>query len=599
MSTEGTISGVLGNMSPGIYVFTVTVTDATGAKASNRFELTVRTGAAPEPATDESDIEDITTPSIISAIREGKIPPPSVRPEAGPLIRPEQRPEIIGSARFKEIVNEALDLLYERDREDYYLVCYYLPKVQEAPGSFTVIVNGQAQTFFFNLPQDYPEEDALYYTLGALVHEATHTWLAEKGYQTTGEAGEYFATAVHTRSLLRVGAPSRMVQDPDEAIKSRWWEQPGQNQPGVPGLEPPAGLHVTSIVPDSESPNTYRVTLSWSPVSGASGYKVYTKALWLPDAGHVVHETQSNSYTTSFYVGYPGAGAIGHPEGRASWEIYVTAVNPAGESAPSNVITLDLPPVASGTGAPATQPGVVVLPPLRYSGGLETIRNTYTWDYEGKQFSWTIEVPQVLVRYEQHQKIVKWPLWFFLAAANPSMTFASLFATGSPGTMAHELLANMLVQNKASSEYIGYVAERLNLAAQGQGYDAFHKAEFIAAFVQSIPYKIYLPTNTAYPPEVMAHGGDCINKSVLLAAILDKLGYRVAVFVYPFPVMHAAAGVGFSLEEIPSDRLDAHSGLYGYTYEGVTYYFVETTEPGWRIGELSVETSIRPGIIPL
>jgi len=118
MSTEGTISGVLGNMSPGIYVFTVTVTDATGAKASNRFELTVRTGAAPEPATDESDIEDITTPSIISAIREGKIPPPSVRPEAGPLIRPEQRPEIIGSARFKEIVNEALDLLYERDRED-------------------------------------------------------------------------------------------------------------------------------------------------------------------------------------------------------------------------------------------------------------------------------------------------------------------------------------------------------------------------------------------------------------------------------------------------------------------------------------------------
>lgn len=178
------------------------------------------------PPVGEADIEDVTTPSIIGAIREGKIPPLYVRPRAP--VGPERRPEVVGNSYFRETVNEALNLLYERDRENYYLVCYYLPKVEEAPASFVAIVDGQAQTFFFNLPQDYPKEAAVYYTLGGLVHEAAHTWLAEKGYQTTGEAGEYFATAVHTRSLLKVGAPSWMVKDPDEAIKARWWERPEQ-----------------------------------------------------------------------------------------------------------------------------------------------------------------------------------------------------------------------------------------------------------------------------------------------------------------------------------------------------------------------------------
>lgn len=132
-------------------------------------------------------------------------------------------------------------------------------------------------------------------------------------------------------------------------------------------------------------------------------------------------------------------------------------------------------------------------------------------------------MPQVLISYEQSQKMHKWPVWYLFAASNPAMWFVTLFAIGSPITMAQEILNSMLVNDKASLEYIGCVADRLNRAAQAQGYDYFHKTEFIAAFVQSIPYnKIILPTNMQYPPQVIAHGGDCINKSVLLAAILEK-----------------------------------------------------------------------------
>lgn len=312
--------------------FYVTAVNSAGESPPSNV-ITVTTPKTSATGIDENDIEDVTTPSIINAIREGKIPPLSVQPRVSPSQRVEQRPEIVGSPYFKEVVSKALDLLYERDRENYYLVCCYLPKVEEAPGSFAVIVNGKAQVFFFHLPQGYPKEDAIYYTVGGLVHEAAHTWLAERGYESTGEAGEYFATAVNTRCLLNVGAPSRMIGDPDEIIRARWWEHPGQNQIGIQKPEPPTGLHIDSIIPDSESSNTYRVTLSWNTVNNIVSYKVYSRALWIPNSGPVISETSTNRYTTSFYVG----------EGSKSWELYVTAVNAAGESLPSNVITVTLP----------------------------------------------------------------------------------------------------------------------------------------------------------------------------------------------------------------------------------------------------------------
>lgn len=69
-----------------------------------------------------------------------------------------------------------------------------------------------------------------------------------------------------------------------------------------------------------------------------------------------VDETQTNSCTITLH--YPRG-----PESHASWEIYVTAVNSAGESLPSNTITVALPPVASGTGCSGAQRGVVIPSP--------------------------------------------------------------------------------------------------------------------------------------------------------------------------------------------------------------------------------------------
>ncbi|MGI9862877.1 stalk domain-containing protein [Moorella naiadis] len=341
--------------------------------------------------------------------------------------------------------------------------------------------------------------------------------------------------------------------------------QPG-NQP-IPLTQPsaqvpaaPTGLQLVTENCADYGGAVVKINLFWNPVENATAYKVYWYT-WLPEieswSGHLWTTVQGTRYVSEVI-------------GDNTLYFYVTAINSVGESPPSQTVQ------------------IIALPPLRYHSGVKTVRNTYAWEYEGKQFCWTIEVPETTLKYEEAEKIVKFPLWILFQQGNPLTWLGSLALTGSPFKVPIDILTTMLVRDKTSSEYIGYVADRLNQAAISQGYDTFHRAEFIAAFVQSIPYKI-VPSNTEYPPQVIANGGDCINKSVLLAAILKKLSYPVVILGF---WGHAAVGVGFSSDQIPPDR--AGSGLCYYPYQGVNYYFVETTATGCKIGESTVSDNEKP-----
>ena len=67
-------------------------------------------------------------------------------------------------------------------------------------------------------------------------------------------------------------------------------------------------------------------------------------------------------------------------------------------------------------------------------------------------------------------------------------------------------------------------------------------------------------------------GGDCEDTSILAAAILERLGYDVALLILKNE-NHAAIGI----------NIDAY-GSY-YPYENRKYYYLETTGEGWEIGE--------------
>lgn len=77
-----------------------------------------------------------------------------------------------------------------------------------------------------------------------------------------------------------------------------------------------------------------------------------------------------------------------------------------------------------------------------------------------------------------------------------------------------------------------------------------------------------------YPIETLYdYGGDCEDHTILLGAMLKEMGYGCAFILFND---HVGIGIAGS-DDMP--------GAY-YQYGGVNYYFVETTYPEWKIGEV-------------
>ena len=137
-----------------------------------------------------------------------------------------------------------------------------------------------------------------------------------------------------------------------------------------------------------------------------------------------------------------------------------------------------------------------------------------------------------------------------------------------------------LVTDPDDDYYITSMVQRINEAAYKEGFSESEKVNFVIAFVQSLPYTVDSVTTDwdeypRYPIETLFdRGGDCEDTSILVAALLDRLGYEVCL-IFPVDKNHCAVGV-------------AIEGIYGsyYEYEGTRYFYLETTGEGWEIGEI-------------
>lgn len=78
-----------------------------------------------------------------------------------------------------------------------------------------------------------------------------------------------------------------------------------------------------------------------------------------------------------------------------------------------------------------------------------------------------------------------------------------------------------------------------------------------------------------YPIETLIEGGDCEDTSILMAALLDQMGYDVIILKCPG---HVAVGVWCE-------------GCYGtyFRFRGRRYFYLETTAPGWGVGQIPRE----------
>lgn len=122
--------------------------------------------------------------------------------------------------------------------------------------------------------------------------------------------------------------------------------------------------------------------------------------------------------------------------------------------------------------------------------------------------------------------------------------------------------------------FLGHVSQEANL----QTFDALSN---ILAFSQSLSYTSDSVTTgfdeyPRFPIETLADdGGDCEDTAILYATLVRLQGFGVALLA---PPQHMATGVAGT--DLP--------GTY-YEFNGVRYYFAETTGEGYEIGMLPSE----------
>jgi hypothetical protein len=127
-------------------------------------------------------------------------------------------------------------------------------------------------------------------------------------------------------------------------------------------------------------------------------------------------------------------------------------------------------------------------------------------------------------------------------------------------------------------QYIDLVAERL--LALTDASDNVDIINFAASFIQSLEYAEDDENDPTceyprYPVEMLKDAqGDCEDKAMLTAALLDNMDYNVSLIRLP---NHMAVGV----------HLDEN--ISGYDYYADGYYFLETTRKTWDLGRVPDE----------
>ena len=108
--------------------------------------------------------------------------------------------------------------------------------------------------------------------------------------------------------------------------------------------------------------------------------------------------------------------------------------------------------------------------------------------------------------------------------------------------------------------------------------NARDKIYFIISFIQNIKYQRPGGKLDLLPPlgTLATKYGDCDSKALLLYIILEKTGVDCVMF-WSFQYKHAMLGIA----------INARGNFK--SLGGKNYYFVETTYPGWGIGEIDPE----------
>ena len=155
-----------------------------------------------------------------------------------------------------------------------------------------------------------------------------------------------------------------------------------------------------------------------------------------------------------------------------------------------------------------------------------------------------------------------------------------------------------LVTDSYSDNVMSIISRELRDAALTYDLRKTDVVNLIAAFVCSLPHSDKEATTPfdgypRYPVETLFdQGGDSEDNSILIAAILSREEYDIVFFRFE-QQKHMAVGVN-----LPA------AGGYGWEYQGNKYYYLETTEQNYELGECpydirTVLSTVQPVIVPV
>ena len=133
------------------------------------------------------------------------------------------------------------------------------------------------------------------------------------------------------------------------------------------------------------------------------------------------------------------------------------------------------------------------------------------------------------------------------------------------------------------------IAYILHNMSEEENLDSEEEINFILSFSQSLKYSEDNITSGVgeyprYPIETLVdQTGDCEDTSALLISLVEILGFNASIILIPDAwegYGHAAVGINVT------GATGVHYILNEGEFNEISYYYAETTAPGWRLGEM-------------
>ena len=133
------------------------------------------------------------------------------------------------------------------------------------------------------------------------------------------------------------------------------------------------------------------------------------------------------------------------------------------------------------------------------------------------------------------------------------------------------------------------IAYILHNMSEEENLDSEEEINFILSFSQSLKYSednitAGVGEYPRYPIETLVdQTGDCEDTSALLISLVEILGFNASIILIPDAwegYGHAAVGINVT------GATGVHYILNEGEFNEISYYYAETTAPGWRLGEM-------------